>query len=342
MRWLIPTLVAILALGCDGDGSRDVRGGDSEPTPDAEVCAENRNDQIRLAMMPQCSACHTTDTNLPFFATLRAFEEILVYNPAYVNPADIDGSLFVELLEGRGTGTFAQMPLGSDAFAVIADRGETDITMAEIRDWLANLPPPRGQEGPDVEAPTTRRIKAEVVKQALLDHLGLDEERDFVGSRNHDYLSETIRLKGPLPLYSEDAAPRLQRNADHTSKERMAHLGAPGWLNRRSRSNELTPGFLQTLVQVSQAWCQLAVDDGENTALFREVGRDVASADDADGVRRNLQYLFLRFIGDVATDAEVNTLYNDVFLHYEAQSGPRTGWRAVCAALIRHPRWLSY
>ena len=37
---------------------------------------------------------------------------------------------------------------------LIADRGETDITMAEIREWLANLPPPRGQEGPDVEAPT--------------------------------------------------------------------------------------------------------------------------------------------------------------------------------------------
>jgi len=326
----------------DGVAIRDADVEDAQGASDGELCAENRNDQIRLALAPQCASCHGTGTNQPFFASLRAFEDLLVYNPTYVDRDNPEEGLLLKLLQGRGTGTYTQMPLGEASFMTLAERGETEITMDEIRAWLSNLAPQTSRRGPDRSAPTTRRLKAEEIKRALLAQLGLDEERDFIARVSPRYAYSTVELKGPLPLYSEDRAPILSRSRDKTAAERMANLGAPGWLSGRKRSNELTPSFLQTLVQVSQAWCALAVGKGEGGVLFREVSPDATSEMSADDIRRNLHYLYLRFIGDRANENEIDALYGDVFLHYEAHHGSSTAWQAVCAALIRHPRWLSY
>jgi hypothetical protein len=94
------------------------------------------------------------------------------------------------------------------------------------------------------------------------------------------------------------------------------------------------------VTQVSQAWCEAAVNKTDNTALFQGVspteGSDVAEA----AIKANIAYLHLRMLGIPATDEDVTKIFNDVFVAHE-EAGPKTSWVAVCSYFVRHPLWLS-
>ena len=118
---------------------------------DDEPCATNDIDAMRLRLAPVCAACHAEGASSPFFATLSAFEDLLIYNPRFVVRGDPDASPLMALLEGRGAGTYTQMPLSGDSFATRSERGETNVTMEELRVWIRDLPPPSNtRAGPDL------------------------------------------------------------------------------------------------------------------------------------------------------------------------------------------------
>lgn len=163
-------LITFSLLACgDGEGPA----GPQRPGRPGEPCAANENDAMRLRLAPTCEGCHGAGASQPFFASLAAFEDLLVYDARYVTRGDPDTSPLIALLEGRGTGAYVQMPLGSDAFAVRAARGETAVSMQEVRDWIRDLPPPDpSRSGPDPGASSTRRLSAHEAINALEVALG--------------------------------------------------------------------------------------------------------------------------------------------------------------------------
>ena len=73
-------------------------GGGGGPGGGPELCAESDNDAMRLRMAPTCAPCHGEGASRPFFASVTAFEDLLVYNPRYVVRGDPDASELVALL----------------------------------------------------------------------------------------------------------------------------------------------------------------------------------------------------------------------------------------------------
>ena len=58
-------------------------------------------------------------------------------------------------------------------------------------------------------------------------------------------------------------------------------------------------------------------------------------------MQKNLRALYLRMLGQPPSDAEAKELYEQVYVPLEAQN-TRLAWIGVCAALIRHPLWITY
>jgi hypothetical protein len=330
---------SMLLVACGDPPSSSMGPTDGSVPP----CAESDNDAVRLSLEPTCIACHGTGASKPFFASLRSFEDLLVYDPFYVTPGDPGGSRLMALLEGRATGAFTQMPLGGEPFATRADRGETAIDMAALRDWITTLPP-RGASDtePDAESIATRPIRAEEILRTLADQVGLDFETDFVQSVSRNFDSPTIVLQGPFPARSPDAVFDLHYGADAVAEERFTNLGGPSWLGGVIRRKEMNPGFTLTLSQLSQAWCSYAIVDLDRTALFRHAGADDPSSTHEAEIKENLAYVHLRMLGEVATAAEIDRLYDSLFLPYESADSPRTAWVAVCSAMVRHPLWMTF
>jgi hypothetical protein len=91
---------------------------------------------------------------------------------------------------------------------------------------------------------------------------------------------------------------------------------------------------------VSQNWCRTSLDL-PNTPLLKFASLADKSATKSDAIRKNIGYLQTRMLGIFASEAETNALYTQVYLTLEPAGGS-AAWTGVCAALIRHPLWLSF
>ena len=320
-------LLLLLLAGCVGKISG------TPGTSDGGCPPEGKNDEIRLALAPACASCHTTG-NKPYFASLEAFENGLVYDPKWVNKDDPERSGLIQLLRGTAPGSYPQMPPGAPW------AGSIDDLLAWIRDL-----PARGavNEGPSPAAFTVRRLRADEMVVSLMDQLGLGPE-DFVDTSNPDWRNQEFTARGGrLFVWPTDWAPGISQQyvSDKRATERYETLGGAVVLQGRRKDVGLGPSALQTLVQMSQAWCGLAVDKPGNTAVLRHVTLADKSATKAAQIHQNIAHLSLRMLGDVPAEAEVTELYEQVYLPLEPAS-TRAAWVGVCAALVRHPKWLSY
>jgi len=332
--------VLLGAAGCVGEvGDAPHLGASPLPPPASVACAESKTDEVRLLLEPTCAGCHGQSSNKPFFVSLAAFENLLVRNPAYVQPGKPDTSLVVRLLEGTGEGLFKQMPPSGDSFATLAEAGKTHIEVAAVRSWITELEALPASEAPDLSTASTRRLTAEELTTTLMDQIGLVFDDDFVQGFGQNYGSPTVLFKGDLGVYSPDASP--PPDSSRNREARFLALGGPGWMARRPRDQSISPPFLQTLVQLSQAWCRMAVQKPTNEVLFAKVKKDATSAADAASIRDNIAYLYLRMLGEAPTDEDVARVFDEVFVRYEPE-GSDVAWTAVCASFVRHPLWLSF
>ncbi|MEJ7733781.1 MAG: hypothetical protein WKG00_31870 [Polyangiaceae bacterium] len=304
---------AAAVAGCNGNigegPAGNGQGPGNGPKGTGVECAVSRNDEVRLRLEPTCKGCHQQGANKPFFASLRAFEQALVYVPKYVTSGAPDESYLLELLAGHGSAPYKAMPPAGPPFAELAEAGKTQIGMAELEAWITDLPPPSPELAePDYAAPSTRRLTAEEMLTSLQDQLGL-EDADIEGSG----LAVDV--------------------------ERFVALGGPNTPLGQARQLNFGPGAMQLLVAISQGWCSLSVKKASSPLLTKASLAD-GSASAAAGIRENIAAMELRMLGEV-DDAEVEALFADVFVPYEAQ-GTDVAWTAVCAALVRHPRWVSF
>ncbi len=316
----------------------------STKKPDAgETCApESRNDEIRLGLAPGCEGCHLVG-NKPYFASLTAFENGLVYNDKYVKPGDPENSMLIQLLRGTAPGSYPQMPPGQPYAELIAN-GQVTLSIEDVEQWIRELPPaPARLEAPDPAEFNVRRLTAEEMITSLMDQLGLTLE-DFVSTSDPQWREKPYVVNGgKLFVWPGDWAPGISREyvSDSRSVERFDALGGGNPLIARKRDATFGPSAAQTLVQMSQAWCARAVDKSGNKAVLAHVTLADTSSSNPDAVQKNLRTLYLRMLGQLPSDAEAKALYDEVYLPLEAQT-TRLAWIGVCSSLIRHPLWLTY
>ncbi|MFT3712116.1 MAG: hypothetical protein QM817_31115 [Archangium sp.] len=339
------SLLLVLLAGCEGIFGRPGDGtdaGGSGSMDDAGCPPEGKNDEIRLALSPACGSCHSVG-NKPYFASLSAFENGIVYDEKWVKRGDPDGSALIKLLQGTNVGSYPQMPPG-ETYAAVLSSGRVHITIDELKEWIRDLPP-RGavNEGPAPEAFNVRRLRADEMVLSLMDQIGLTVE-DFVDTSRPTWREEEYTARGGrLFVWPTDWAPGIsgQYVSDARTTERYETLGGPVVLQGRKPDVSLGPAAMQTLVQMSQAWCKLAVEKQGNTAVLRGVTLTDTSATKATEIKANIAQLHLRMLGEVATSADVDEIYSQVYLPLEPGS-TKTAWIAVCASFVRHPKWLSY
>ena len=90
------------------------------------------------AFAPTCQTCHST-----WYTSFAAFEDNVINDPVVITKGDPDGSLLILYLEENGPGS-VQMPPSffdpqGDSFMDMSDKGETALTVQEIRDWISGL-----------------------------------------------------------------------------------------------------------------------------------------------------------------------------------------------------------
>ncbi len=346
--------IALLLGGCyrglgaggdDGGGGADggSQGSDAGPNPDScgsGVGNHEDNDIIRLGLESSCKGCHAEGAK-GYFASLAAFEGLLVANPRLVVPGSPESSELIAVLEGRGAGSSPQMPLGAMSFAQLDDAGLTDISLEEIEGWISNLDAVTGAPSrPDRDAITVRRLDAAHVELALRDLLGLTRDDFFKDAESYGIPVDELRDRASFPVHNPDAIPGAFSSVPVLNYYALGGGSPPGGVNV-----ERTVGapFVQTMVPLSQQWCRMAVAKPDNASLFKYATATSSSAADSAAIVDNIVWLHARFHGTVIDRAEGQRILEEVFIPLEAANDdPSLGWTGVCSYLIRHPQFIVY
>src|SRR5688500_11042411 len=174
--------IAALLVSCIGDIGGGNPGGSPTLAPaDDNACGPSAaNKAVMDKLRGPCAGCHTSGT-IPYFSSLANFETLLVYNEKYVVAGQPDKSYLLALLRGQGAPPLNQMPIGQASFAALAEQGKTEISMAELEEWITNLAG-AAVVTPDPAAPTVQRMSAEQIRDTLYKQLGLSNADFFNGS----------------------------------------------------------------------------------------------------------------------------------------------------------------
>jgi hypothetical protein len=273
-----------------------------------------------------------------YFASLNAFESLLVRDSRLVRAGDPDGSELVKLLEGRRTGSsLTQMPISGDPFAVRSERGETGVTIDEIRDWISELEVPGLSREPDPSVATVQRIGATHVELGLRDLLGLTMEDFFQPAESHGIAEIRHFTLDSYYVRSPDRTPTEFYARDF----RFMALGGSTAVLQQHEDRSISTTFIQHMVPLSQAWCDLAVNKAENTTLFA-AATPTTGTGDINALRAQIKDWHLIFLGKIATDADVDLVVDTVFAPHEAASNPKAAWISTCSYFIRHPLFIFY
>ena len=312
-------VAAFSFIGC-GQGSTPIP---SDCLSGSATSLSNQDVYNRLGAT--CKSCHDAGANKPYFSSLSAFEQQLVYSTKWVVKGDPSGSPLLTLLRGKAGGSLPQMPLGGAPFEALSAEGSTKITMAELESWIQSLPEP-GQNTAPEPVSGVQRLTAEQLL-AVFDR-ALDIAPD-------ELVGTTLKQQKALPVQSPDkldpitvAYPYDQKIGEIVS--RFPGLGGPGWMAGQKRVSTFTPTAVQIYIQLSQARCRYAVEQ-QKKAIFRDATAMDTSASNAAGIRKNIGQLHLRILGEPATAEDIEGLYADVFVPYEKTS-TTAAWTGVCAS----------
>ncbi len=337
---------SILGLGGSGPGGPNGGagagqgpGGGQGTGGSGEDCGPvGSNGDIYQRLGASCASCHGKGTSRPFFASSQSFDDLLAYEPTLVTPGKPEESRLVALLRGTAQGSYSQMPLGDLSFEALASQGKTSITMAEVTAWITSLKPRTSTTTAALSGPTVRRLSPAELVVALDQAIGLTPA-DLFQPNNMPARAEALLIQSPNVL---NTGPTYAYNGASDRYERWQSIGGGDHFAYRRSQSEVSPAFVQTITQVGQARCRLAASKSDNQAFFAVVGPDETSATAPDKIRQGIGQLGRRILSERMTDGEVELLYTQVFLPHERPEVPRNGWVAVCAALLRDPRFLFY
>jgi hypothetical protein len=315
---LAATLVSSLS-SCTKGGSA---GGD-------HACVSN--DAIMRGLAPTCAGCHAAGPN-PFLASARAFDTLFAFNEKIVVPGHPEQSYLIELLQGTAKGTYTQMPLSGDSFVALEAEGKTGVTLAQIESWISQLTPGAKDTTPDPDIVTIKRLSAAQVRKTLYAQLGLTDK---------DFFDSTSATTNGIPVL-------LSLGEDNYPVHGPNELPGLFYPEPATRFTALdgtrpTPPFAQALVNISQRWCKMAVAKSDSDKLlFPYVDKNAKSATAADDIKKNLAYWNLHFLGEPADAADIDDVFQNLFMTLETESDTPTAWAGVCSYFIRHPKWIAF
>jgi hypothetical protein len=291
--------------------------------------------RVMEGLKPHCEGCHAQGAR-GYFASVEAFQSLLVSDSRLVKAGSPDDSELVKLLEGRGTGAFKQMPIGQKSYAQLVSEGTATLTVEAVRAWIKGIGVQQRDSRPNPDAPRITRMSADQVQRALYQQLGLGYDDFFVNAKEFGFDMAESRGEDHLPLQSPDAIPAPRQ---YISGERYHGLGGGSVMNQVSADRTPAPTFALTLTQVSQRWCRRALAKPDNTALFPKGATRTANPAD---VKATLKRWSLHFLGERFTDAQVDELYTDVFVPLATPTDTEPAYVGVCSYFIRHPHWIFY
>jgi hypothetical protein len=317
------------AAGTDGSGA--ACGG---PTPEERAA----NQLIFDGLKATCEGCHANGAR-GYFASIEAFESLVVYEPKQITPGNPDASEFVKVLEGNGTRAFTQMPISGPNYAEIVASGAAKLDVGTIRTWVKNLKARDRDTRPSIDAPRVTRLSASDVLRALYAQLGLNDDDFFAQAFNYSVEHKTSQSDGRYSMTSPDAIPAPYEDLP---AERFVSLGGGSAMLQIKSDETTSPSFLGTVTQVSQAWCRIALDKPDNAALIPAGMTLATSMEDPAAVEAVIARWFLHFHAVKAPPESIEEMFSSVFLPVEAETDAKTGYVGVCSALIRHPDWIFY
>lgn len=331
---------ALLTASCSGKSGTDTAGDTGgDPQCAGPTVGEHAQNQVVFdALKPTCEGCHSTGSR-GYFASLHAFESLIVYEPKEVVPGKPDESQLILVLEGKGTRAFTQMPPSGPTFADIAAKGGAPLTMVQIRDWVTKLQARAQDKLPSIEARRITRLGAADVQRALYQQLGLTDDDFFVPASNYSIPHKTSQDDNNYPLTSADSIPPPYEGLP---VERFASLGGGAPMVQQKADSTVSPSFVGTMTQVSQRWCAKALAKSPNAALVPAGASITTGSTDPAAVKSLLRAWFLHFLSIDASPAEVDQVYEGVFVPLEAGKDARTGYVGACSYFIRHPDWIFY
>lgn len=325
-------LVLLFLAGCE----KAQQGAAPVATTRQAECGQATEATARLmrGLAPSCEGCHTAGAR-GFFSSVASFQNLIVADPRMVKPGDPDGSELVKLLEGRGTGAFTKMPIGTKSYAELKAEGGPGPTMDEVKQWVRDLAVQARDARPDPSAPRITRVKAEQVQAALYQQLGLGYADFFTNANEYGLPMAQPRTDELYPFQPVDEY-LTPRTAE--SRDRFHGLGGGSVVAQQRSDPTPSPTFVLTLTQVSQRWCRLAFRKAGNLALFPT---GTTQATDEANVKATIARWFVHFHGTRATPAEVDAMYSTVWQPLFPTSA-EAGWVGLCSAFIRHPDWIFF
>ena len=190
-----------------------------------------------------------------------------------------------------------------------------------------------------------RRLSVEKLRASLLAATGFT----WVASRR---VSDPDAPGGSTPVPDADMLEAL-----------AATLGRPDYITSTSESIEPAVTFAKLAGDAARSACRASVNAdvaaGETRRILRFVGPADTLASNAEGVRKNLAYLALRFWGrsiakesaelgplvtlfERASTAPAGKDKGGAARSVEVKATPADGWRAVCIAMATDPQFLTY
>jgi hypothetical protein len=292
---------------------------------------------IYEGLRSSCQGCHQSGAR-GYFASVAAFQSLVVADPRFVTPGDPAASGFVALLEGNAAGSFAQMPPAGPTYAALVDGGAAGPSMAAVRAWISGLSAQARDPRPDVNAPRITRMSAVQLRRALYQQLGLDAADFYITAEEYGVAMAESRGDDRYPLLSSDEVPAPRQRVTF---ERHQSLGGGAVTEQVAPDASASVNFAHTIVQVSQAWCRLALAKEGNTALFATTSEQADES--ADNVAATV-HRWARHFHAVDLDASETERFIGLFntLRADPDGDLNSAWSGVCSAFIRHPRWVFY
>jgi hypothetical protein len=124
--------------------------------------------------------------------------------------------------------------------------------------------------------------------------------------------------------------------------DRFASLGGGSAMFQRRTDGSISPSFAGSLAQVAQRWCALAIDKADNTALFAGGSASMVGSSDPAAVKAILRGWFLHFHAVEGATADVDHVFEALFVPLEAETDARAAYVGVCSYFIRHPDWVFH
>lgn len=290
--------------------------------------------KVIKALEAPCAGCHNMGVR-GYFKSAQAFQSLVVGDERMIKPGDPDGSEFIRLLEGTGTGAFKQMPIGLKSYAQMAQEDPSLMPMAELRAWVQSLDAQVKDVRPLRDAPRIRRLSAEQMRRALYQQLGLSDEDFYKSASNYQVELVAASSDNIYPVRSPETLPAPYSGY---SDDRFFALGGGSAIDQLPSDESVSPTAVLTLTQVSQAWCRLALKKADNETLLGAGGQLSADAAQAKAM---LSRWGLLFWGQRLASQKVDALYDEVFVPL-SQEGVEPAYVGACSYFIRHPRWMYY